>query len=198
MTNMIKKPEILSPAGNYEKLTFASAYGADAVYFAGQLFGMRASADNFSFEEMKKGVELLHSQGKKAYLTLNTMPRNNELDVLDGYLDSVSDTGIDAVIVADLGVIPLVKKYAPRVKLHISTQASIVNYSAANMYHQLGADRIVLARELPLNEIAELRARTDKALEIEAFVHGSMCISYSGRCLLSTAAVPSPAVGAML
>ncbi|MBE6651053.1 MAG: U32 family peptidase [Ruminococcaceae bacterium] len=185
MTAPLKKPEILSPAGNFEKLTFASLYGADAVYFAGEMFGMRASADNFDFEEMKKGVELLHSNGKKAYLTLNTMPRNNELDLLDSYLDSVGDTGIDAVIVADMGVFSKVKERLPGVDIHISTQGANMNYLSCRMWHDMGASRIVLARELSLDDIAEIRAKTPSTLELEAFVHGAMCVSISGRCLLS-------------
>lgn len=185
MTEFIKKPEILSPAGNLEKLTFASAYGADAVYFAGEQFGMRASADNFTFEEMKKGVELLHSNGKKAYLTLNTMPRNDEIDLLDSYLDSVSETGIDAVIVADLGVFEKVKSRLPETDIHISTQGANMNYLSCRMWHDMGAKRVVLARELSLDDIATIRAKTPSTLELEAFVHGAMCVSISGRCLLS-------------
>lgn len=185
MSEFIKRPEILSPAGNFEKLTFASLYGADAVYFAGQMFGMRASADNFDFEEMKKGVELLHSKGKKAYLTLNTMPRNDELELLDSYLDSVGATGIDAVIVADMGVFQKVKERLPDVDIHISTQGANMNYLSCRMWHDMGASRIVLARELSLDDIATIRAKTPSELELEAFVHGAMCVSISGRCLLS-------------
>ncbi|MBR6632847.1 MAG: U32 family peptidase [Clostridia bacterium] len=181
----MKKPEILSPAGNLEKLTFADAYGADAVYFAGEQFGMRASADNFTFEEMKKGVEILHSNGKKAYLTLNTMPRNDEIDLLDSYLDSVSATGIDAVIVADLGVFEKVKSRLPDTDIHISTQGANMNYLSCRMWHDMGAKRVVLARELSLDDIATIRAKTPSTLELEAFVHGAMCVSISGRCLLS-------------
>lgn len=181
----IKKPEILSPAGNFEKLTFAAAYGADAVYFAGNQFGMRASADNFSFDEMKSATALLHAQGKKAYLTLNTMPRNDEIDLLDGYLDSISDTGIDAVIVADMGVFMKVRERLPKVDIHISTQGANMNYLSCRMWHDLGAKRVVLARELSLDDIAGIRAKTPSDLEIEAFVHGAMCVSVSGRCLLS-------------
>ncbi len=181
----IRKPEVLAPAGDFEKLRYAVAYGADAVYMAGKAYGMRTASGNFGQDELKQAIDHCHAHGVQCFITVNVMPRNHEIDQLPAYLELLNDLGADAVIVADLGVIPLVKQYAPKVKLHISTQASIVNYSAANMYHQLGADRIVLARELPLHEIAELRARTDKSLEIEAFVHGSMCISYSGRCLLS-------------
>ncbi|MBQ1271542.1 MAG: U32 family peptidase [Clostridia bacterium] len=182
---MIKKPEILAPAGDFEKLRYAVAYGADAVYMAGKAYGMRTASGNFEYDEMKQAVDHCHKHGVKCFVTVNVMPRSHEIDALPAYLEMLDSIGVDALIVADLGVIPLVKKYAPNVKLHISTQASVVNYSSANMFHQLGADRIVLARELPLREIVEIRQRTPKELELEAFVHGSMCISYSGRCLLS-------------
>lgn len=185
MTEFIKIPEILSPAGNFEKLAFAARYGADAVYFAGEQFGMRASADNFSFEEMKKGVELLHSKGKKAYLTLNTMPRNDEIDLLDAYLTHVAGTDIDAVIVADMGVFQKVRERLPDTDIHISTQGANMNYLSCRMWHDMGAKRVVLARELSLDDIAEIRAKTPRTLELEAFVHGAMCVSISGRCLLS-------------
>ncbi len=185
MIDTIKKPEILSPAGNFEKLTFADSYGADAVYFAGEQFGMRASADNFTIDEMKTGVSLLHSHGKKAYLTLNTMPRNNELDLLDAYLEQLSDVGLDAVIVADLGVFEKVRERLSGVDIHISTQGANMNYLSCRMWHDMGASRVVLARELSIDDIATIRAKTPKELEIEAFVHGAMCVSISGRCLLS-------------
>ena len=185
MTDFIKKPEILSPAGNLEKLTFASAYGANAVYFAGEMFGMRASADNFTFEEMKRGVDLLHQSGKKGYLTLNTMPRNDEIDLLDGYLERVAEVGVDAVIVADLGVFEKVRKLLPDVDIHISTQGANMNYLSCRTWHDMGAKRVVLARELSLDDIATIRAKTPSTLELEAFVHGAMCVSVSGRCLLS-------------
>lgn len=181
----MNKPEILSPAGNLEKLIFAENYGADAVYFAGHAFGMRAAAGNFSIEEMKKGVELLHAKGKKAYLTLNTMPRSSEMTELDGYLDEISDVGVDAVIVADLGVFEAVRRRLPEVDIHISTQGANMNYASCRIWHEMGAKRVVLARELSLDDIAEIRAKTPKTLELEAFVHGAMCVSVSGRCLLS-------------
>ncbi|MBE6701107.1 MAG: U32 family peptidase [Ruminococcaceae bacterium] len=185
MNEFIKKPEILSPAGNLEKLTFALNYGADAVYLAGSMFGMRAAAGNFDFEEMKKGVSLAHEKGKRAYLTLNTMPRNNEIELLDAYLEQVGDTGVDAVIVADLGVFDRVIKRLQGVEVHISTQGANMNYLSCRMWHDMGAKRVVLARELSLDDIAEIRAKTPKTLELEAFVHGAMCVSVSGRCLLS-------------
>lgn len=182
---ILNKPEILSPAGDFEKLRFAIAYGADAVYFAGQRFGMRAAAANFNEDELRAGIAYAHARGVKCYVTVNVMPSNEELRVLPAYLEFLQDAGADALIVADVGVIALAKQYAPRVTLHISTQTSILNYAAANFWAEQGAERIVLARELRLEEIAEIRAKTPKTLEIEAFVHGAMCISYSGRCLIS-------------
>lgn len=182
---MCKKPEILSPAGNPEKLRFASLYGADAVYFAGELFGMRAMADNFSKDELIKASEHLHSHGKKGYLTLNTMPRSSEMKLLEEYLEVVEASGVDAVIVADLGVFDLVRKRLKNTEIHISTQGANMNYASCRMWHELGAKRVVLARELSLEDIADIRAKTPKELELEAFVHGAMCVSVSGRCLLS-------------
>ncbi len=181
----MKKPEILSPAGDFEKLQYAVAYGADAVYMAGKSYGMRTASGNFDEEELKKAVKYCHDRGTKAFVTVNVMAGNDEIDKLPPYLEFLDDAGVDALIVADVGIIPLVKRHAPHVRLHISTQASVTNYSAANMYHDMGADRIVLARELTIDDIAGIRAKTPKALEIETFVHGSMCMSYSGRCLLS-------------
>lgn len=181
----MNKPEILSPAGNFEKLTFASLYGADAVYFAGEMFGMRAMADNFTADELKKACDLLHSQGKKGYLTLNTMPRSSEMALLEGYLETVEHSGVDAVIVADLGVFDLVRKRLPKTEIHISTQGANMNYASCRMWYEMGAKRVVLARELSLDDIADIRAKTPRELELEAFVHGAMCVSVSGRCLLS-------------
>lgn len=180
-----KKLEILSPAGDMERLCMAVAYGADAVYLAGSLFGMRSFAGNFSPEELRTAVELCHGQGVKVYVTCNTMPRNDEVERLPEWLSFLEELGVDAAVVADVGVLSLLKRHAPRVQAHISTQASIVNYQAARTWHELGASRVVLARELSLDEIREIRARTPEALELEAFVHGSMCVSYSGRCFLS-------------
>ncbi len=181
----MNKPEILSPAGNFEKLKFASLYGADAVYFAGERFGMRAMADNFTVDEIKSACDLLHKDGKKGYLTLNTMPRSSELSALEEYLERIDSTGVDAVIVADLGVFELVRKKLRDTEIHISTQGANMNYASCRMWHDLGASRVVLARELSLEDIAEIRAKTPKELELEAFVHGAMCVSISGRCLLS-------------
>ncbi len=178
-------PELLSPAGDLEKLRFALAYGADAVYMAGQRFGMRAAATNFSENDLREGIALAHSRGAKCYITVNIMPSNGDLPSLPAYLEMLADAGADALIVADVGVIRMARRYAPNVPLHISTQTSILNHEAANFWAEQGAERIVLARELSIDEIAEIRAKTPKELEIEAFVHGAMCISYSGRCLIS-------------
>lgn len=178
-------PELLSPAGDMEKMRFAIAYGADAVYFAGQRFGMRAAAANFGDQELRDGIAYAHEHGVKCYITVNIMPSGRDLPALPGYLELLADAGADALIVADVGVIRLAQRYAPKVPLHISTQTSILNHEAANFWADLGAERVVLARELSLDEIAEIRAKTPKTLEIEAFVHGAMCISYSGRCLIS-------------
>lgn len=180
-----KMPELLSPAGDMEKMRFAIAYGADAVYFAGQRFGMRAAAANFDDEELRAGIAYAHAHGVKCYITVNIMPSECDLSALPAYLELLADAGADALIVADVGVIRLAQRYAPKVPLHISTQTSILNHEAANFWADLGAERVVLARELSLEEIAEIRAKTPKELEIEAFVHGAMCISYSGRCLIS-------------
>lgn len=177
--------ELLSPAGDMERLEMALRYGADAVYLAGKEFGMRASAGNFDDESMRKAVELAHSMGRRVYVTCNTLPREDELARLPGYLEFLQDAGVDAAIAADLGVMAMVKKYAPDVKLHASTQLGVVNSATANMLYAMGADTVVLARELPMEEIRKLRQNTPSELRIEAFVHGAMCVSFSGRCLLS-------------
>ena len=179
------KLELLSPAGDMERLRMAVLYGADSVYLAGTAFGMRAFAGNFSPEELPKAVEFAHSHGVKVHVTVNTMPRNEEVISLPAYMEQLQDAGVDALILADLGVFTLAGKYAPKCQRHISTQQSIANYECARAWHDLGADRVVLARELSLPEIAEIRAKTPKSLEIETFGHGAMCVSYSGRCLLS-------------
>ena len=179
------KLELLSPAGDMERLRMAVLYGADSVYLAGTAFGMRAFAGNFSPEERPKAVEFAHGHGVKVHVTVNTMPRNDEVVNLPAYMEQLQDAGVDALILADLGAFTLAGKYAPKCQRHISTQQSIANYECANAWHDLGADRVVLARELSLPEIAEIRAKTPKSLEIETFGHGAMCVSYSGRCLLS-------------
>lgn len=181
----MNKPEILSPAGDFEKMQYAIAYGADAVYLAGQSFGMRAAALNFTADQLREGISYAHAHGVKCYITVNIIPSNHDLSALPDYLALLQDCNADAIIAADVSVVSLAKKYAPRVPLHISTQTSILNYEAANFWADLGAERIVLARELTLEDIAEIRAKTPSTLELEAFVHGAMCISYSGRCLIS-------------
>ncbi len=181
----MKKPEILSPAGDLEKLKYAIAYGADAVYLAGESFGMRAAATNFNEAQMREGIAYAHARGVKCYITVNIIPSNEDLESLPAYLERVQDCSADALIAADVSVVSLAKRYAPRVPLHISTQTSILSYEAANFWADQGAERIVLARELTLEDIAKIRANTPKELELEAFVHGAMCISYSGRCLIS-------------
>ena len=180
-----KKPELLAPAGDMERLRMALAYGADAVYLAGDTFGMRAFAGNFGPEELKTAVDLCHAQGVRVHVTCNTMPRNEEVAKLPQWLEYLDETGVDAVILADVGVLSLAIRHAPHVQRHISTQASIVNYQSARAWHELGAHRVILARELSLEEIREIRQKAHKELEIEAFAHGAMCVSYSGRCLLS-------------
>lgn len=181
----MKKPELLAPAGDMERLQMALAYGADAVYLAGTMFGMRSFAGNFTPEELKTAVELCHSKGVRVHVTCNTMPRNEEVARLPEWLEYLDSVGVDAIILADVGTLALAKRHAPHVQCHISTQASIVNYQSATAWHDLGASRVILARELSLDEIREIRLKTHKELEIEAFAHGAMCVSYSGRCLLS-------------
>ena len=177
--------ELLSPAGNFEKLKAALLYGADAVYLAGQRFGMRSAADNFTVEELYEAAKYVHARGKKLYLTLNTMPHVDEYAALEDFLVAIKDAGIDAFIVADLGVIALIKRVLGDVELHISTQSGIVSPQSALAYAALGAKRLVLARELTLTEISAIRAALPRDIELECFVHGSMCVSYSGRCMLS-------------
>ena len=182
---MMKKIELLSPAGDMERLKMAVLYGADAVYLAGTAFGMRAFAGNFSPEELPQAVAYAHSKGVKVHVTVNTMPRNEEAAQLPAYLEQLQDSGVDALILADLGAFMLAGKYAPKCQRHISTQQSIANYECAQSWFDLGAQRVVLARELSLEEIRTIRQKTSPELEIETFGHGAMCVSYSGRCLLS-------------
>ena len=163
----------------------AVAYGADAVYLAGGDFGMRAFAGNFDPDELKQAVELCHTNGVKVHVTCNILPRNDDVARIPEFLEYLNDVGVDAAIVADLGVFRLAQKHAPRLQLHMSTQAGIANYESARMWHELGASRVILARELSLNEVCELRAKVPAELEVETFVHGAMCVSYSGRCVLS-------------
>ena len=179
------KIELLSPAGDMERLEMAVLYGADAVYLAGTSFGMRSFAGNFSPEELPKAVRYAHDHGVKVHVTVNTMPRNGELDDLPEHLQRLDDAGVDALILADLGAFTMAGRYAPHCARHVSTQQSIANYACAQSWFDLGAQRVVLARELSLEEIRTIRQKTSKELEIETFAHGAMCVSYSGRCLLS-------------
>ena len=181
----MRKLELLSPAGDMERLKMAVLYGADAVYLAGTSFGMRSFAGNFTPEELPVAVKFAHDHGVKCHVTVNTMPRNDEIAQLPDYLSQLDDAGVDALIVADLGAFTLAGKYAPQCQRHISTQQSIANYECAQAWYDLGASRVVLARECSLKEIEEIRRKVDPALEIETFGHGAMCVSYSGRCLLS-------------
>ena len=182
---MAEHIELLAPAGDMERLRMSLAYGADAVYLAGTDFGMRSFAGNFTPEELKQAVALCHSRGVAVHVTCNTMPRNGEIARMPEWLSYLQELGVDAAILADVGVLSLLKKHAPKLKAHISTQASVSNYQAAAAWYELGASRVILARELSLDEIREIRAKAPRELEIEAFVHGAMCVSYSGRCLLS-------------
>lgn len=179
------KIELLSPAGDMERLEMAVLYGADAVYLAGTSFGMRSFAGNFSPEELPKAVRYAHDHGVKVHVTVNTMPRNGEVDDLPEHLQRLDDAGVDALILADLGAFTMAGRYAPHCARHVSTQQSIANYACAQSWFDLGAQRVVLARELSLEEIRTIRQKTSKELEIETFAHGAMCVSYSGRCLLS-------------
>ncbi len=179
------RPELLAPAGNMERLKMAVIYGADAVYIGGEEYGLRAFADNFTLEDMKEGIDFAHSRGKKVYVTANIIPHNRDISGMEKYLKEISDMKADAVIVSDPGVIELVKEISPEMEIHISTQANNVNWRTVSFWHKLGAKRVVLARELSLEEIKEIRDRVPESLELELFIHGAMCISYSGRCLLS-------------
>ncbi len=177
--------ELLCPAGNFEKMKAAILYGADAVYLASDMFGMRAAADNFTLEELEEAVQYAHQRNVKIYVTVNTMPHTCEYERLKKYLIRLDKIGVDALIISDLGVFTLAREIIPKMEIHISTQASTVSAYTANVWHKMGAKRVVLARELSLDEINEIRRNTDRDLELECFIHGSMCISYSGRCLLS-------------
>ena len=181
----MRKLELLSPAGDMERLKMSVLYGADAVYLAGTDFGMRSFAGNFSAEELPEAVKYAHDHGVHVHVTVNTMPRNDEVCRLPEHLERLDDAGVDALILADLGAFTMAGKYAPHCARHVSTQQSIANYECAAAWHDLGAKRVVLARELSLEEIRTIREKTSKDLEIETFGHGAMCVSYSGRCLLS-------------
>lgn len=181
----VKTIELLSPAGDMERLKAAVTFGADAVYLGGTAFGMRSAPKNFSMEQLKEACAFAHNNNVKVYITCNTLPRSYELEAIPDFFKDAAACGVDAFIIADIGVLKLAKKYAAETDIHISTQAGIVNYASAEEFYHLGASRVVLARELSLDEIKTIRDKTPADLEIEAFVHGAMCMSFSGRCLLS-------------
>jgi U32 family peptidase len=181
----MNKPELLAPAGNLEKLKTAINFGADAVYLGGSKLNLRAFADNFGNDELQEGIEYAHKMGKRVYVTLNVFPHNEDLDGLEEYLTDLYNLNVDAVIVSDPGIIMTAREVVPELELHLSTQANNVNWKSAMFWHKQGIKRIVLARELSLDQIKEVRSKLPESCELEAFVHGSMCMSYSGRCLLS-------------
>ncbi len=185
MITEFKKPELLAPAGDMERLKAAVKYGADAVYLGGTVFGMRAAPANFDGEQLHEAVSFAHKHGVKVYLTCNVLPRNNEIELLPAFLENAVSAGVDALIISDLGVLEYAKKYAPGIEIHISTQTGVVNYAAANAFYKMGAKRVVTARELSLKEIGTLRDNIPSDMDIECFVHGAMCVSFSGRCLIS-------------
>lgn len=181
----MKKVELLAPAGDLEKFKTAIQYGADAVYLAGDKLGLRTASKNLSLDDIKEATKLAHSLDKKVYLTLNVISHNKDLEGVDEYIQSMDDAGVDAFIVSDPGIFQKVKTLAPSKEIHISTQANITNTATVEFWHSLGADRVILARELSLKEIKEIKDEVKDKIMIEAFVHGAMCMSYSGRCLLS-------------
>ncbi|GIM27909.1 peptidase U32 [Clostridium polyendosporum] len=181
----MRKPEILAPAGSLEKLKTAIDFGADAVYMGGSKLNLRAFADNFTDEQIKEGVEYAHSRGRKVYVTLNVFPHNEDLEGLEEYLINLKELNIDAIIVSDLAIFATAREVVPEMEIHISTQANNVNWKSAKLWHEMGAKRIVLARELSMKEIEEIKDKLPEDCDLEAFVHGSMCMSYSGRCLIS-------------
>ena len=183
MSRVLVKPELLAPAGNMEKGKMALLYGADAIYLGGKAFSLRAFSGNFSMEEIEEITAFAHNLGKKVYVTVNIFAHNEDVDKLDEYLLGLEKAGVDALLISDLGVWSVAKRVVPKMPLHVSTQANTTNYETVKAWEALGAERVVLARELSLTEIAEIGAKT--TVELETFVHGAMCISYSGRCLLS-------------
>lgn len=181
----MNKVELLAPAGNLYKLKIALKYGADAVYIGGEAFSLRVAADNFTKEEMAEGINYAHSLGKKVYITANIIPHNRDLAQMEEYFKEIYELGADAVLISDLGAFNICRKAAPDLEIHISTQANNTNYATVQSWHEMGAARVVLAREMTLKEVREIRDNISQKCEIEAFVHGAMCVSYSGRCLLS-------------
>lgn len=182
----MRKPEILAPAGDYDKLVAAVQYGADAVYLGGEEFSMRVACSNFSDEDIKKGIDFAKENGKKIYIATNVIMKNNDIEQVARFAEKIYSYGADAVILSDCGAFDAVKNAVPKLDIHISTQANTNNYASANFWHKLGASRVVLSREMSYSEVKELRQKTDSSLELELFVHGAMCVSYSGRCLLSS------------
>ena len=181
----MNKPELLAPGGSLAKLKVAIEYGADAVYIGGEAFSLRTAAENFTVDEIKEGIAFAHERGKKVYLTANILPHNDDIKEFEGFIKEMRPLGFDAVLIADPGLFDMVQELAPDLPIHISTQANNVNYRSANFWYRQGARRVVIAREMSFKEIEEIRANIPDDLELEAFVHGAMCISYSGRCLLS-------------
>lgn len=181
----MKKPELLAPGGSLEKLKTAIDYGADAVYIGGEAFSLRVAAENFSKEDMREGIKYAHERGKKVYLTANILPHNDDIEEFEDFITEIKDYGFDAVLIADLGLFDMMQEFAPEIPIHVSTQANNVNYRSAIKWYKMGAKRVVLAREMSFREIAEFQQKIPEDLELEAFIHGAMCISYSGRCLLS-------------
>ena len=178
-------PELLSPAGDLDRVQTALLYGADAVYLAGRLFGMRAKTVNFQDQDLERAIQLIHERGKKVYITCNVLPREKELELVPDYFAFLQDLGADALILADLGLLRMAERYAPKCARHVSTQLGVLNSETASFLYELGADTVVLARECSLEEIRAIREHSPAALRLEAFVHGAMCVSFSGRCLLS-------------
>lgn len=181
----MKKPELLAPGGSLEKLKTAIDYGADAVYIGGEAFSLRVAAENFSKDDMREGIKYAHDRGKKVYLTANILPHNDDIEEFESFITEIKDYGFDAVLIADLGLFDMMQEFAPEIPIHVSTQANNVNYRSAIKWYKMGAKRVVLAREMSFREIAEFQRKIPEDLELEAFIHGAMCISYSGRCLLS-------------
>lgn len=181
----MEKVELLAPAGDLERLKIAFEYGADAVYLGGESFGMRTAAKNFSIEDIKEGAEFAHERGKRIFVTVNIIPHNDDFEGFEDYLRDLSDAGVDALIASDPGVIDVIKETLPNMEIHLSTQANTTNYRSANFWYNQGVKRVVVARELSFEEIKEIRDNIPEDLDIEAFMHGAMCISYSGRCLIS-------------
>ncbi|HER25203.1 MAG TPA: U32 family peptidase [Candidatus Atribacteria bacterium] len=181
----MKRPELLAPAGSLEKLKMAIIYGADAVYLGGENFGLRAGAKNFTLKQLSEGIKFAHERGRRIYLTLNIIPHNEDLEGLPEYVSKLRELGLDAVIVSDPGVLKIVKNIIPEMEIHLSTQANSTNYAAVNFWYEQGIRRIILSRELSLSEIKEIIKKSPPDMKIETFIHGAMCISYSGRCLLS-------------